>query len=588
MTQSGRLGERIRAQPSVRQALVQVGPKFKNPNTNKGVLGAKAMLNREVVNPANELGRPGRYYEPTLRQAFPTCIAVLLVAAILGLSAHNAGSGFAAAGNAPPQSALPGTTTLTSHVLAQNVTTNVRTVGSSATPAYPVKASANNRYLVDQNGVPFLMVGDSPQNLITNLSQAEAARYMANRRTYGINTLWINLLCIRLSSAACNEEATTVDGIAPFTIVGDLSSPNPAYFRRADEMIRIAATNSIVVLLDPIETISWLNILRTNGTAKAFAYGQYLGNRYRDFPNIIWMHGNDFQSWENASDNALVQAVARGIRSVDTNHLHTVELNFFTSGSLDDPSWAGLIELNAAYTYFPTYAQVLTEYNRSNFKPVFMAEANYEFEHNAGTDGGSTLNLRKQEYWTMLSGAAGQVYGSAHTWQLKKGWESNLDTPGVMQLNYMKNLFVSRQWYDLVPDQTHTVVTAGYGRLSCFVGKLLAYVGRGSKFVPRALVFIRKYSAVGSITTNTCATTARTSDGSLVMVYMPSIRTVTVDMSKLAALTMASWYDPTNGEYAPVGGSPFANTGSRQLTPPGNNSSGDGDWVLVLEASTAH
>ena len=84
----------------------------------------------------------------------------------------------------------------------------------------------------------------------------------------------------------------------------------------------------MVVLLDPIETISWLDILRKNGKSKAFEYGQYLGNRYKDFPNIIWMHGNDFQSWRNAADDDLVQAVARGIRSMDANHIHTVELNY--------------------------------------------------------------------------------------------------------------------------------------------------------------------------------------------------------------------------------------------------------------------
>ena len=75
-----------------------------------------------------------------------------------------------------------------------------------------------------------------------------------------------------------------------------------------------------------------------------------------------------------------MQAVARGIRSTDESHIHTVELNYLTSGSLDDATWAPLIELNAAYTYFPTYAQILTEYNRSDFKPVFLVEANYEFE----------------------------------------------------------------------------------------------------------------------------------------------------------------------------------------------------------------
>jgi len=459
----------------------------------------------------------------------------------------------------------------------------IRTVSPfTAKVTYPIKVSANNRYLIDQNDVPFLMVGDAPQMLIANLSQAEAGAYMANRRSYGINTLWINLLCN--FSDGCNKDATTFDGIAPFTVAEDLSMPNPAYFQRADEMINIAANNGMVVLLNPIETSRWLDILRTNGTAKAFAYGQYLGNRYKGFPNIIWMHGNDFQSWRNTADDALVQAVARGIKSTDSSHIHTVELDYLTSGSLDDPSWAPLIELNAAYTYFPTYAQLLTEYNRLDFKPVFMVEANYEFEHYSNTDGGSTKNLRHQEYWTMLSGATGHVYGSAYTWRLEKGWQTNLDTPGVIQLSYMRNLFASRKWFDLIPDQSHTVVTAGYDSISCRVGQFLAYIGKSPGFMATVLPRIRKYCSIGSITTNTCLTAARTSDGSLVMAYMPSMRTVTVDMSKLAAISTARWYDPTNGQHIDVSESPIPNTGSRQFSPPGKNSAGDGDWVLVIEA----
>jgi hypothetical protein len=66
---------------------------------------------------------------------------------------------------------------------------------TAAGPAYPLKASANNRYLVDQDNMPFLIIGDSPQALIGNLSQAEAATFIANRQAYGINALWINLLC---------------------------------------------------------------------------------------------------------------------------------------------------------------------------------------------------------------------------------------------------------------------------------------------------------------------------------------------------------------------------------------------------------
>src|SRR5262249_29640733 len=208
----------------------------------------------------------GGYFEPDLRQPLRT-LFVLLIKVFCS---------FAAAGHASAQSPLSSTT-------IQNDPTGVGVIGSSASPAYPLKVSANNRYLVDQNDVPFLMVGDSPQALIGNLSAMEAAFFMEDRRRYGINALWINLLCN--DGTACNEDGTTFDGIAPFTTANDLSTPNPAYFERADGIINLAAANGMVVLLDPIETAGWLRTLRANGNDKAFGFGQYLGNRYKNFPN---------------------------------------------------------------------------------------------------------------------------------------------------------------------------------------------------------------------------------------------------------------------------------------------------------------
>jgi hypothetical protein len=178
---------------------------------------------------------------------------------------------------------------------------------------------------------------------------------------------------------------------------------------------------------------------------------------------------------------------------------------------------------------------VLTEYDRPDFKPVFMVESNYEFEHIPNTDGGSPQNLRRQEYWTMLSGAIGQVYGSAHTWRLEKGWETKLDTLGVMELSYMKNLFAPRRWYDLIPDRSHTVMTAGYNRAAEYIGRLSAYLGNRG----RLLTTLKKMTNLASVSGSTYAAAARTSDGSLVIVYMPSPRTVTVDMSKLSGLASA-------------------------------------------------
>jgi hypothetical protein len=434
-------------------------------------------------------------------------------------------------------------------------------------PAYPLKPSENNRYLVDQDGTPFLMTGDSPQALIGNLSKAQAREFMSNRRQYGVNTLWINLLCA--SYTACNDDGTTYDNIAPFSgrldtssppgpSNYDLSTPNDDYFQRVEDMLAIAANHGIVVLLDPIETGSWLTTLQVNGLAKARAYGRYLGNRFKDVPNIIWMHGNDFQSWRTASDNALVVAVAKGIQETDPSHIQTAELDYLVSATLDDPKFRPLVALDAVYTYRPTYAKILSEYRRTSFKPMFMVEANYEFEQNGGTDDGIIKeNLRKQEYWTMLSGATGQLYGSQYTWRLDGDWPNNLDTPGIIQFNYMRRLFAARKWYDLVPDRPHRVFTAGRGT----------------------------FSNSDSITTDTYATAAATPDGSLAIAYLPTIRKVTVDLSKLSGPVKARWYDPTSGTFRRIGGSPFANSSSRSFMPPGTNNDGDSDWVLVLETN---
>jgi hypothetical protein len=52
----------------------------------------------------------------------------------------------------------------------------------------------------------------------------------------------------------------------------------------------------------------------------------------------------------------------------------------------------------------------------------------------------------------------------------------------------------------------------------------------------------------------------------------------------MAGPVTVRWFDPTNGTYQAISGSPFTNSGSRQFTTPGTNSGGDQDWVLVLEA----
>src|SRR5437667_11472313 len=67
-------------------------------------------------------------------------------------------------------------------------------VTTAATYTYPLKISANDRYLVDQNGKPFRIQGESAQSLIANLTYAEADKYLSVRQKKGVNNVYVNLI----------------------------------------------------------------------------------------------------------------------------------------------------------------------------------------------------------------------------------------------------------------------------------------------------------------------------------------------------------------------------------------------------------
>ena len=229
-----------------------------------------------------------------------------------------------------------------------------------ASPVYPLKASANGHYLTDSNGVPFLLMGDSPQSMIANLTPVQMSGYMANRRAMDFNSILVDALCTSYTGG--NSNGTAYDGTPPFTSGTDpsnydLSTPNPAYFAELDALVSLAASYNLAVLLDPIETGGWLVTLENNGPAKAYNYGVYLGSRYRGFANIVWHSGNDFQSWNNSpTDNNLGAPGDVGNRQyrsyASANDRTELRFQLLEPGHHAERR-AGT--LDACYTYFETY-----------------------------------------------------------------------------------------------------------------------------------------------------------------------------------------------------------------------------------------
>jgi len=248
---------------------------------------------------------------------------------------------------------------------------------ASATPAYPLRPSANGRYVVDSNNVPFLIIGDAPHSILAKLNNADADTYLADRGQRGFNALWIELLCDSYTFGYGNEGDTNygrdVNGNNPFTstLSGgyyDLTTPNEAYWSHVDYIVQQAAANGLQCLFTPLDQGGWTQTSLVNGVNRCQQYGRFLGNRYRNYPNIIWNFGNDFQQWRTQQNDAVILAIADGLRSVDTNHLITIQLDYFVSESQDDPNWIPRINTNGVYTYYPTYAETLVAYN----KPTVM------------------------------------------------------------------------------------------------------------------------------------------------------------------------------------------------------------------------
>ncbi|HXZ86816.1 MAG TPA: DUF4038 domain-containing protein, partial [Myxococcota bacterium] len=188
---------------------------------------------------------------------------------------------------------------------------------------------------------------------------------------------------------------------------------------------------------------------------------------------------------------------------------------------------------------------------------------NYDFEHEVGTTDPPVSHpelLRREAYWALTSGAAGQMYGNGFTWQFLPGWQDHLDTPGSHDMGLARRLFESRRWFDLVPDDPPTLVIAGGGTFSDSCANVLVDCMGGNDYV----------------------TAARTPDGALAILYLPAENAITVDLSRMGPHVRAAWFDPSRGSFVPVRG-PLSNT-STVFRPPGKNRDGDPDWVLVLDA----
>jgi hypothetical protein len=421
---------------------------------------------------------------------------------------------------------------------------------------FPLRASPDRRFLVDQRGQPFLYVSDAAWQLFVGLPLPEVREYFLLRKRQGFSVIHAQLTYTPMPGA------DNLEGQLPFANF-DFDQPNERYFAHIDRVVALADSLNLVMALAPLWysccNDGWgsnpVKHLQNNGQAKCRNFGRYLGRRYQKFNNFIWIMGGDNDPFDNLAE---VRALAQGLKEAAPHHLLTYHAASTHSSTDVWPSEAWL-DFSMVYTYFRGFAKAWTKVqpdvyevayteHRKNLMPFVLGESTYEGEHDDVCN--SSAQARKQAYYTMLAGGCGHSYGSRF-WTVadKKArgyddWRKIVDQPAANSLAHLNALWATFDWPSLVPDQ---------------LGELIA-------------------GGANPYASNDYALAAHTKDRRLALAYLPSGRRLVYDLRGLAGKRVtASWYNPRTGAMTRVG--QYARTQTVELAPPDAN-----DWVLHLKA----
>ncbi len=452
-----------------------------------------------------------------------------------------------------------------------------------------LQVSKNSRYLTDSKGKAFFYLGDTAWELFQKLDREEASHYLENRARKKFTV--IQAVVLAELDGLTNGNAY---GHKPLVNM-DPAKPNEKYFEHVDFIVQ--KTNKLGMFMGMLPTWGDKVTDEHGGSGpviftreNAEIYGKFVGERYKD-DSIIWILGGD-RLVTNDTVFAIWESMAKGIREGDGGkHLITYHPRGGSNSSywFHNEDWLGFNmyqsghakHFNEVYHFAqenyllqptkpfldgePAYEDIPVEFwNHVDWEsplkvPREVLDSNYLVKQKSHFEKGffTGYDMRVHAYWNLLSGACGHTYGNNAVWQMyKKGspvvipclfdWKKSLDRPGAFDMMHVRELFESRPFNMLVPDQS------------------LVY-GLNPK-------------------DNTHVRAAVSRDHSFAMAYTAIGQKIQVVMDKIHGPSVkAWWYNPRNGKAMAIG--EFKNTGILEFMPP---ETGNGkDWVLVLDDTSA-
>lgn len=434
-----------------------------------------------------------------------------------------------------------------------------------------LQVSSNGRFFTDEKGLPFFWLGDTGWLLFSKLNREEAAAYLEDRKQKGFNVIQAMVLHnVALQNANGDSALINRNVAQPLTTPGNTPSDAAAYdyWDHVDYIIDLAAKKGLYMALVPV----WGSNVKSGSVSRedAGTYATWLANRYKTRWNIIWLNGGDIKGTDSI---AIWKLIGQNLRAADKKHLITfhpfgrttssqwfhneswLDFNMFQSGHRSYDLDTSLAE----HRFGPdNYNFLHIDYNLKPIKPSFDGEPSYELIpyglHDTTKPYWQAHDMRRYAWWSVLAGGAGHTYGHNSVMQMhkptdkesaygsKKYWNEALNDEGARQMVHVKNLLLSKPYFDRVPDQSLITGEAGE-KYNYIVGS------RGKNYA---------------------------------FIYVYTGRTFQVAMGKISgAKVKASWYNPKDGSKKVIGS--FLNKGIQQFDPPGEQQEGN-DWVLVLES----
>jgi hypothetical protein len=416
-----------------------------------------------------------------------------------------------------------------------------------AATSRPIRVAASGHHFVDGWGEPFFWLGDTAWPLIGQYTRDEAERYLVDRSNKGFSVVQCVLAWGGGSGFEQAQPGPNCAGELPW--IEGPARPNPAYFDRVDRLLEYAAQRGIILALLP----TWgyyVNDARAIDVSNAQAYGRWLGDRFRDRPNLIWVNGGDRVP---TGFEDVYRALARGLREGDGGaHLITYHPCGWRSSSqfFHGEDWLDFNMIQTWTEWAKIHPAVLADGLLTPRKPVVLAEPAYENGPEYPQGPITPLIIRRQAFWA-FTGGGGFTYGQDRMWRMGPGWDETFDTIGAIQMGVFRRIATSRRWWRMSPDQG------------------LFASGIGSE--------------------RTLNTALRSIDGDCALLYLSSQCHVLVHLDKIATREVtATFVDPRSGEERSAGvyatgnlaGRVFPEARTQWFTVPGHWE----DAVLLLDA----